>query len=226
MQLRNVPLTWSHLPTVCASFYIRTGTTCSASYLLSLCHVYRGFDERLAQLATMFLSDATKDPHDLKHLLRRGERGRAAALINLEIWLTKCVVHAGGADSQFVNLIDESWFEHMQQRAPDVYRVLGKSTHDMPLDNNIFSTRDNLNGAEISVGKCQQSLTSKHESYSISWTDSAGEMITMDNLPLPKSLIMMRRNSSTLYPKVFLCLTKRDMPSTPRSPTDLLDKWA
>ena len=140
----------------------------------------------LPNLLRCFLPEAVEKPYDVKHVRHTGEITHAAALHNLENWLAEAVASADyGNDDQVVDIVNKCWPEHMQKRAPTVHQLLTKKLH---CEDQIYSTKDKLNGIEITIREYHRYFSSHATSYSISWINSSGDTVTIENLPLPKNI--------------------------------------
>ena len=141
----------------------------------------------LPNLIRCFLTEAIKNPYGTIHVRQNHEISRTAALLKLENWfarifaLTNC-----DNDAQFVEMVNKNWLEYMQERAPDVYRHLDNQAQKAACENQMYFTKDDLNGTEITICEYHRNHDSGAVSYSVSWRVSSGETFTIENLPLPK----------------------------------------
>ncbi|THY86493.1 hypothetical protein D6C95_07577 [Aureobasidium pullulans] len=142
----------------------------------------------LPNLIRCFLPDHVSDPYDAKWSRVFNLNMQTLAIAALRKWVTEAISGATN-DQQAAVSVAAKWFSHMQ-KDPAVFALLGKpaSSGSAP-SSNIFTTTDDLNGAEITIKAHWANFDATVVKHSFSWMTSDGTTVSMDNIPMPRTVM-------------------------------------
>jgi hypothetical protein len=152
----------------------------------------------LPNLIRCFLPGHVTDPYDAKWSRVFNHTMQSAAIAALRDWVNSIAATAGD-DREVATLVATKWFEHMKNKDSDVFAVLGaEGSTGHAAQRDIFETNDDLNGVEIAIKAHWGNYDATVVKHSFSWRTSDGGLATMENLPLPRT-VMPQTNSDKRF---------------------------
>jgi hypothetical protein len=157
-----------------------------SSYYLSAASVTDTVKD-LPNLIRCFLPSTVADPYDAKWSRAFNNTMQSAAIEALGKWLKETTSIATNID-EVAALMDARWIEHMKKDAA-VFALLGAQAPKGRTSTSIFSTDADLNGTEITIKSHHANFDATVVKHSFSWMTSDGTLASMDNLPLPRTVM-------------------------------------
>jgi hypothetical protein len=162
-----------------------------SSYYLSAASVDDAVKD-LPNLIRCFLPSIVADPYDARWSRHPTSTMQIAAVEALRVWLKESTLAATDND-EAAALLDARWYEHMK-KDPAVFSLLATHTPQGKTQTSMFSADDDLNGTEITIKSHNSNWDATVVKHSFSWLTSNGTLASMDNLPLPRTVMPQTNN--------------------------------